>query len=199
LNLEIVGNVYYEQSDSHYLDIKGGSNLIEMLTVTNSEGKLSIELKDKNNLSGNKNNLEFRIGSPHLEKISLNSVGVFISDNEFKGDKLSIINNGVGNIKIRNCNVRDFNLISNGVGTITITGNTIRTFINSQGVGEIDCSHFKSEKTIVECRGIGNASVYAKDNIDIKLSGIGSVKYYGNPEEVKSNISGLGKIENMES
>lgn len=197
LELEIVGDVYYEQSDSFYLNVKGGSNLIDKLIVTNSEGKLSVKLADKNNLSANKNDLEFRIGSPNLEKINFNSVGSFISKNEFLGDKLTIVNNGVGEINMKDCNVKNFNLISNGVGTAVITGSTKSTFINSQGVGEIDCSQFRSEKAIVECHGIGNVSVYAESNIYIELSGIGSVKFYGDPEEVNSNISGLGNIENM--
>lgn len=198
LNLEIVGEVNYEQSDHFYLEVNGGTNLIEALTVTNDNGQLMIKLKDKDHFSGNKNDLEFRIGSPNLEKINFNSVGTFLSKNEFKGDELTIVNNGVGEVKMTDCNVENFNLVSNGVGTIKIKGSTSSTYINSQGVGDIDCSQFKSETAIIECSGIGNISVYAQNHIKVNLSGIGSVKYYGNPKEVNSNVSGLGSIKNMD-
>lgn len=197
LNLEVVGDIYYEQSDDHYMKVSGGSNLIENLIVENEDGNLSIKLKDKNRYSSNKNNLVIRLGSPQLESVKFNSVGEFQIKDHFKGEKLMIVNNGVGEIEIDDCELYSFNLVSNGIGQVEVKGSSEHTFINSQGVGSIDCSKLKSQNTIVECQGIGSISAYASKSIDLSIMGIGNVKYYGNPDEIKQNISGMGKATNM--
>lgn len=199
LELEVVGEVYFEQADSFYMHVTGGSNLIENLKISNKNDKLSIELRKMDKYSGKKNELTIRVGSPHLASVNFNSVGTFYIENNFKGDALNIENNGVGKIKINDAHVTSINLISKAVGTIEAKGTAVNAFISSTGVGEIDSRKLRSKNVTVECKGIGNLSVYAENSIDISISGIGNVKYYGNPAEIKTNISGLGKASNMDN
>lgn len=199
LELEVIGEVYYEQADSFYMHVSGGTNLIENLKVSNDDDELSIELKNKDKYTNKKNELIIRVGSPHLSKVNFNSVGTFYIEKNFKGDELSVENNGVGKIKINDAHVTTMNLISKAVGTIEAKGTAVNAFISSKGVGEIDSRKLKTKNTVVECKGIGNISVHASNSIDISISGIGSVKYYGNPEDIKTNISGLGKASNMDN
>ncbi|WP_107039316.1 head GIN domain-containing protein [Brumimicrobium mesophilum] len=198
LELEVVGEVYFEQADSFYMHVTGGSNLIEDLKISNDDDELTIELKNKDNYSGKKNDLTIRVGSPHLSLVDFNSVGTFFMENNFKGNQLTIENNGVGEIKINEIHVTSMNLISKGVGKVEVKGTAVNTFINSEGVGEIDSKDLKSKNTTVKCEGVGSISVHASENIDISLSGIGNLEYYGNPKEINTNISGLGKAKNMD-
>ena len=41
LNLELLGDVYYEQSDSSYMTVSGSSDLTEKLKVSSNDGMLS--------------------------------------------------------------------------------------------------------------------------------------------------------------
>lgn len=198
LNVEIIGDVYYEQSDSFYLNVSGSASLIKELKVNDKEGVLLIELGSKRNRTFNKKQLIIKVGSPKLESINFNSIGTLHIKNQFKNDKLSIINNGVGEIIIENCNVNTFDLNTKSVGSVDVDGTANEVFINSDGIGEIDFSKFKSKNTKVVSKGIGNISVYAQNRLDITVKGIGNVKYYGNPADVKSDISGLGKITNVD-
>ncbi|MEO6901848.1 MAG: head GIN domain-containing protein [Bacteroidia bacterium] len=198
LNLELIGEVYYEQSDSFYLNASGSSLLIEDLKISENDGKLSIELKNKRKYSGDTKKLVIRVGSPRLQAITFKSIGTLHIKNHFESDKLNITCNGVGKIKVDDCHVGIFNLASMSVGLIEIKGTSNETSINSEGVGEIDCSEFKSKNVKVVCRGIGSTSVYAEDNLDISASGIGNINYYGNPVSVKTDISGMGKATKMD-
>ena len=197
LSLAIVGEVVYEQSDSLYLNVSGSSTLIEDLQVSDRGGKLSVELKNMKRYSNGKKELVVRVGSPNLETIIFDGVGTLQIPHRFQGEKLSITNNGVGHIKIDDCHVTDFNLTSRSVGSVEAKGTATETSILSEGIGKIDFSDFKSENTKVVSKGTGNLSVYAQKSIDISLSGIGNIKYYGNPENVKTDISGVGKITKM--
>jgi len=198
MDIKILGDVYYEQSDSVYLDVAGSSDLIEKLKVFSNNGTLSIELENPKKFSMNKKDLKIKVGSPKIESVNFNSIGTLYLKNTFKNDKLSIANNGVGQIKIDDCQVTTFDLSSKAVGAIEVKGTSNQATIYSEGMGKIDCSEFKSESTKVTSKGMGDISVYAKSSLDILIEGVGNVKYYGNPADVKSAISGLGKATNMD-
>ena len=193
LNLELIGEVFYEQSDSAYLNVSGSSILIEALKVSDDKGELSIELRNKRKFTGKKK-LVVRVGSPHLTKINFESIGTLHIKNNFISDELSIDNKGVGEIIIDDCQVEKFSLTSKSIGSIKIKGTSNLTYINSVGLGEIDASEFKSKKVKIVSEGMENLSVYAEDSIDITMKGLGNINYYGNPAEVNTDISKLGKV-----
>jgi len=197
LNLELLGDVYYEQSDSSYMTVSGSSDLIEKLKVSSNDGMLSVKLEDIKSFSLKRKELIVKIGSPQLEQIDFNSIGTFYISNLFKGNNLSITNNGVGKIKIDSCNVTSFHLNSNAVGSIEVKGSSQTSVIQSEGIGKIDCSSFKTLNTKVESKGIGDLAVYSQDSIEMVVLGTGHIRYFGNPVVVRSNISGLGKVTNM--
>lgn len=197
LDLEIIGTVRYEQADSAYLNVSGSSTLIKALKVSESKGKLSIDLKNKRKYSGDKKELIIKVGSPRIQEISFNSIGTLHLVNYLESEELTITNKGVGKIKIDDCHVGSFNLTTRSLGPIEIKGTSNRTYINSEGMGKIDCSEFKSKKAEVVSKGIGNLSVYAKESVNISMTGMGNVTYYGDPAEVKTDISGLGKVIRM--
>ena len=199
LDLEVIGEVQYEQSDSSYLIASGSSALIEALQVSDNKGALSVELKNKRAFSGSKKELVIRVGSPKLQSIDYEGVGTLHLKGPFKGDELKISSQGVGKVIIDDCHVGTFQLISKSVGTVEMKGSANETSIHSDGIGEIDASGFKSQKAEVVSKGAGNLSVYAEQSLRVSMSGIGNVKYYGDPADVKTDISGLGKITNMGS
>ena len=193
LNLELIGEVFYEQSDSAYLNVSGSSILIDALQVSDDNGALSLKLRNKRKFTGKKK-LVVQVGSPHLAKVNFESIGTLHFKNNFIGDELSINNKGVGEIIIDDFQVEKFSLTSKSIGPIKIKGTSNLTYINSVGLGEIDASEFKSKKVKVVSEGIENLSVYAEESIDIRMKGIGNINYYGNPTEVKTDISKLGNV-----
>ena len=196
LNLELIGEVIYEQSDSTYLNVSGSSILIDALQVSDDNGALSIKLRNKQKFTGKKK-LVVKVGSPHLSKVNFESIGTLRFKNRFIGDEFSINNKDVGEIIIDDCQVEKFNLISKSIGSIKIKGTSNLTSINSVGLGEIDASEFKSKNVKVLSEGMENLSVYAENSIDITMKGLGNINYYGNPSEVNTDISKLGKVDRI--
>ncbi len=197
LDIEIIGEVIYLQSDSVYVSAKGSSSLTDALKVSEKKGELSIEMKNKRKFSGSKKELVITVGSPNIEEINFESIGNLHLKNNIKVGNLKITNKGVGEIKIDDCHVNKFDLISKSVGTIKIKGSANESSIHSENIGQIDCSKFKAKKAKVVSKGTSDLLVYANESIDITISGIGKIKYYGNPQDVKTDISRLGKATNM--
>ncbi|MDA3927930.1 MAG: DUF2807 domain-containing protein [Prolixibacteraceae bacterium] len=63
----------------------------------------------------------------------------------------------------------------------------------SEGAGNIDADGLKAK--YVECRvsGVGNASVYATEELNARVEGLGKISYRGNPTLYKQ-IEGIGFI-----
>lgn len=198
LNLELIGEVQYVQADSSYLNASGSSTLIDALNVSNDNGKLSIELKNRDQYSNSKKELVIKVSSPRLESVTFESIGSLHLKDFIESDKLEITNEGIGQIKIDDCHVGTFKLTSKSVGSVEVKGTANEVIIKSEGVGNIDCSNLKAKEAEVVCKGTGNISVFAQESIDITVKGIGNVKYYGNPSKVNTDISGLGKATAMD-
>lgn len=198
LNLQLIGEVQYVQADSSYLNVSGSSILIDALNVSDGKGKLTIELKNRQKYSNSKKELIIKLSSPRLEQVTFESIGSLHLKDHMESDKLEIINNGIGQIKVDDCHVSTFVLTSKSVGAVTVSGIANKVSISSEGIGNIDCSGLEAIETKVVSKGTGNISVFAQESIDISLKGIGNVKYYGNPSNVKTDISGMGKATSME-
>jgi hypothetical protein len=88
------------------------------------------------------------------------------------------------------------------INTITISGignieldngrGTNLTVINN-GIGNFNGNNYQTERATVTAANVGNIKVWATDELEIIVSGIGSVYYRGNPK-IKQNRSGLGRI-----
>lgn len=198
LDLEVLGEVYYEQSDSLYVTASGSTDLVEELHVTHDGNKLEIELENIKTFSLKRKDLVIRVGSPRLEAIDHNSIGTLHIPGTLAGERLRVRNEGAGEIKIADCRVASFNLVSKGVGSIEVGGTANHAAIELEGVGTLNCTKLKTTNTTVVNKGVGDVMVHATDTLNATLSGTGSIKYYGNPGQVNAKVSGLGQVTNMQ-
>jgi hypothetical protein len=104
--------------------------------------------------------------------------------------------NGSGEASIREgLEVGDMDLEVNGSGDIDIEGsyfNTMRLKIN--GSGTINARSAETDIAYADISGSGNIELTVHEILDVKISGSGTVDYWGLPETVNTEISGSGKV-----
>jgi len=66
------------------------------------------------------------------------------------------------------------------------------------GAGSYSAPKLESRRASVDLRGAGHATVWAVEDLDVTIRGLGSVEYYGSPT-VKKNVSGLGSVTSLEN
>ena len=49
-------------------------------------------------------------------------------------------------------------------------------------------------QTRVDVKGASSIDVYASEQLDVSVSGVGSVSYSGNPKVVNKHVSGIGSV-----
>ena len=183
--------VHLRQSGKCALTIIAKEEYLDRLDVDTHGDELSIELDGKNYKK--KRAIEVYVQFRDLEHLKILGAVDLTCDNQIKTTNLKLDFEGAGNVEL---NVSANKIISEiaGVGNFEIEGDTDYHKVEFDGIGSYDAKDLRSKYTIVESNGIGSVSVYASNKFKGEASGIGSVDYYGDPEDVSIDASGLGSV-----
>jgi putative autotransporter adhesin-like protein len=161
-------NIVCQQSQS--FEIEGDDNLLPIIKTDVKDGNLRVYSNTQFSAS---RPIEIRISVPDLEKyISSGAGDVHISG--VKNDQLVLSNTGATNIEA--------------------SGQTKFVDIESSGAGNIETNELHAERAKISVSGAANVEVYATQQLDVSVSGIGSVTYSGNPPVVNKSVSGIGSV-----
>lgn len=109
-------------------------------------------------------------------------------------DLNSVSSHGAGEIKIADARSNDLKIESTGAASVVASGTARSVTISSSGAGKIDTSNLHAEKARVDVNGASSIDVYASEQLDVSVSGVGNVSYGGNPKVVNKHVSGIGSV-----
>ncbi|TVQ06598.1 MAG: DUF2807 domain-containing protein [Bacteroidetes bacterium] len=191
-SLQISGifKVYLTEGSSPHIKIETDENIHEYITVEVRNNTLHLGMKKG---SYDPSRLDVYITASQLEKIGISGAASLTSQNTLLGETLSINSSGASNI---NVSVQSESLSTSvsGAGKISIRGEVYQHDIQISGVASIDCLQLATEETKVSISGAGSAKVHAASFLDARVSGVGSIRYSGNPENIRTSTSGAGSI-----
>jgi len=81
-----------------------------------------------------------------------------------------------------------------GAGYVTLGGSGRWLRADLGGLGGLDAQNFQVDSVNLELSGLGNASVYARQQASLQLHGLGSASVYGRPAARHARVDGLGKV-----
>ena len=85
-----------------------------------------------------------------------------------------------------------------GAGSINFEGKVHEHYIDLAGASSLEAKDLVTEVTEIDLSGAGSATIHATQKLRASLSGVGSIKYYGNPADTQIDKSGLGSIRSAE-
>jgi hypothetical protein len=160
---------------SQSFEIEGDDNILPIIRTEVRGGVLHISNEQDYRSS---KTLVVRISMPDLE---------------------SVVSTGAGDIHIANLKNDKLAIKSTGAARIEAAGETKYASVSSTGAGKIDAYQLKAESVKVTVTGAAKVDVYASQQLDATVSGVGSVTYDGNPSVVNKNVSGIGRVNKRES
>jgi len=110
----------------------------------------------------------------------------------------AVSSRGAGQVTIQDAKSDDLKIASMGAASIKAAGKVKSATISSSGAGDIDANRLQSETARVTVAGAASVSVYATEQLDVSVSGVGSVTYGGNPKTVNKSVSGIGSVNKKE-
>lgn len=105
--------------------------------------------------------------------------------------------NGAGTATIKNVSAEAFAIDVSGASTVVADGSANSLDLQASGACSLKLYELESKKCTVDMSGAGSAMVHVTEMLDAKISGVGSVKYKGEPE-VKKDVSGIGSVSKMQ-
>ena len=197
IDFSTIGELTITQGDRESLTIEAESNVMSRITTSVRGGTLYIEMKSGIwNVVPTKP-IKYDLTVKELTTLDLSGLG-----NVYAGaidtDRLDLDVSGAGKVVIRSLTADMLKVDHTGLGKCELSGQVRRQEVVLTGASEYDAADLESEKAEVVLTGLGKATVWATEILDIELTGAGSVSYYGNPR-VTQNVTGLGKAKSLGS
>jgi hypothetical protein len=156
------------------LEIEGDDNILPLISTEVSNNVLRVR-----NLRG------YSVSQPIKLTISV-------------PDLVAIHSSGAGMIKVAGLKNQKFEIDANGAPTIIASGDTDNLKIDASGAGKIDAHRLHGARVQVDSKGVFRVEVYAREQLDVTVSGPSHVTYQGNAV-VHRTINGPGSVEKKES
>jgi len=81
-----------------------------------------------------------------------------------------------------------------GAVKANIEGKARYVVMDMSGASKVDAEDLVTDAFYLDFSGFGKAEIYAEKVLKVDMSGMGVVRYGGNPTKVEANSSGLGII-----
>jgi hypothetical protein len=166
-------------------------NLHQYIETRVSRDRLEIETSQ--NISS-KEAIRLIIIYDDLELLRLSGACALSSEDLVDVRSLRIDVEGAGVVELE-VDTRTLELDLSGAGLVELEGRVRKMYVDLGGAGSLNAYDLVAEEAEIDLSGIGTAQVNVRDRLSGVVTGVGSIKYKGNPETVNTNVTGLGKIE----
>ena len=170
INSTVFADIFITQGPLEDLEIEAQPNILAELETIVVNNELIITVKQCVDIN---QAIKIYITIPDIRNIKLTGVGDIVSENDF--------------------DIPFLNVLLTGTGNITLKGTTNNFDISLTGVGDVRAFELESNRCDVLISGVGDAEVFVNDELNVTITGSGTVFYKGNPI-VTSNITGTGSV-----
>lgn len=158
---------------AHSLKISGDPQLFERIKTEVVDGRLNITFKTENKNLELKNLPHIRVTLPTLRNLT---------------------EEGAGQTVLTDIDSKRLDINYKGAGRLAASGKVQDLSLEARGVGEVDTKGLIAQDANVDFEGVGDVKIYASHRLDLLVSGMGDLTYYGKPHVVNKMASGFGNI-----
>jgi len=191
------GELIISQGEEESLEIRAEDNIIDELTSDVSNGTLVLGYRDnflRNSIIPTER-ITYTLNVIDLSEVTINGAADLEIDALETGSLVLEIN-GAGQVSIDQFTADSLSVQISGTSTIEIAGQVADQSITIDGAGNYQAGDLETNRTTVNINGLGNATVWAVETLDISIDGGGNLRYYGSPN-VTQDINGVGDIDNL--
>ena len=163
--------VHVDPASKQRVELRGDDNIVPEVVTTVSDGEL--ELTIDHWLVRPKINTTVEVWAPSLSKISVS---------------------GAADMRVDGLHGEHFELAVSGASTSKVSGTIDHFEVDSSGANTLDARELHAKVVKITVSGAGDSEVWASEQLDANVSGAGNVRYWGQPADVKENVSGAGSI-----
>jgi len=205
INFKDFGTLILTQGEQESLTIEADEDLIDELVSEVRNGALHLGVEEdwlsrvgklvSSVFTAENKKVTYHLTFVSLEKISASGKCILKCES-LKSDSLKVNVAGYGNLTIDQLETPKLKVNISGRGDFKAAGTVEQQEINISGSGDYQTPELSSQSTKIAISGQGDATVRVAKTLDITISGVGHVNYYGRPK-IRQVISGLGKSKRL--
>lgn len=176
------------------LTIEGESNLLEYIETEVDGDRLTIKVKNKQNLKTSwGKDIKIRVPFRDLNQVSLSGSGEIMSTDVIKANNFRVSVSGSGDINLV-VEASSTESRVTGSGDLVLRGSTRDHETSVTGSGDLEAGRFKADNVDAKVTGSGDIRVSCEKSIRARVTGSGDIEYVGNPTKQDTKVSGSGDI-----
>jgi hypothetical protein len=189
LDLEIV----QDEAESLVLEDEDGQ-LAEVL-VTMDDG--TVRIRTRNGSTNWKRSVKGVMHAKRLESVHLAGTGS-IRSASIRAEQFKATISGSGKIRFRRFDGTDVKVVISGAGNVDLgSGRAEQLEITVTGAGDVMAGKLRSDTGKVAISGAGTTTLWPEKTLDVRISGVGSVRYFGDPQIIGQRVAGVGSVKRM--
>jgi len=189
-------DVELTQGSETAVKVEADDNLQEYIITEMEDDVLVVKMRSNIRFI-NSDRLKIYITTDRLEQLTLSGSGNITGTNKFTGaNHLKLRVSGVGDMKL-DFNTPELEAEISGSGSLVLSGETKDAKIQINGVGDCNAEAMKAENATIKISGSGDVKVFADNNLDVTIRGVGSV-YYKGAATISQKISGSGEVKRLQ-
>ncbi len=180
--------------------LQGGGQPVVLATDENLQELILIEVRNNTLYVSttkeaiyNPTKMELQIPYSKLEKITIGGACKLGSETIVVSNDLMLEVSGAADIDLI-VDVQTLRTRVSGAANISLEGTADKHIANLSGASSMRAEKLITKSTHINLSGAGSAHVYADESLEASLSGVGSIRYYGDPEKKQISRSGIGSI-----
>ncbi len=195
LSIEYPVDITIQQGESPALTITTDDNLLPQISTEVQGSTLVIEnkIREWNQRVRPSETVQITLTVNDISRVDFTSAGKLVVES-YQGQDLQVTLSGAGEVQLHETELDTLNLILSGAGDLSADGSVKDLSLRISGFGSFDGADLFVQNADVSISGAGDAMLRVEQALDVRISGAGSVRYYGQPESVSKQISGAGNV-----
>jgi len=194
------GELFIKQGEVESLEIETDEEFMDRVKTRVDDGKLKIDVVGDwlDRISAffsrgyESQRIKYYLTVKNLTGLNVGGAAKVELDS-LETERLAVRLGGAAEIDVVDLQAGHLDVDLPGAGNIKVKGKVESQDVHVSGAGAYSARQLESDTAQVRISGVGKAIVNAREELDISLTGLGSVEYYGKPRVVQ-NISGLGQV-----
>lgn len=190
--IQVFGNaeVFITQGNRTSIEVYAEDNIIRRVATRVAGSSLQIDVQG---CISRYRTVQVNIVTPDIRSISVSGSADVIVENTIEANTLDFDISGSGNI-YASLDARETAVRISGSGDIFLDGEVDFQDVYITGSGGYESEDLFSRDAEVVISGSGNAYVYVRNRLDATIIGSGNIYYRGDPDDVRTRITGSGNI-----
>ncbi|MDD5368090.1 MAG: DUF2807 domain-containing protein [Anaerolineaceae bacterium] len=186
------GDLIVKQSEEEELIVEAEESVLPYVTTDVHNHRLVIEYRNPLVLDTSRRPIVYHLSVKEILGIDITGAGTLESDH-ITSSTLRLGVGGSGTIQVDDLQAEKVVVAISGTAQVELTGKAMQEEITVSGSATVQAWGLICQSARVRVSGTAKVTVRAVDTLEVSISGMGTVEYFGAPR-ITRNITGIGKL-----